>query len=75
MSILDGFDVVEVPRTFSIAEVRVLKNKLSFNVSAACIAAMREDDAKRDEVFHCGQYWGEEAQNHWSWEQSARNTN
>lgn len=35
MSILDGFDVVEVPRTFSIAEVRVLKNKLSFNVSAA----------------------------------------
>lgn len=35
MSILDGFDVVEVPRTFSIAEVRVLKNKISFNVSAA----------------------------------------
>ena len=35
MSILDDFDVVEVPRTFSIAEVRVLKNKISFNVSAA----------------------------------------
>lgn len=35
MSILDGFDVVEVPRTFSIAEVKILKNKLSFNVSAA----------------------------------------
>lgn len=35
MSILDGFDVIEVPRTFSIAEVRVLKNKISFNISAA----------------------------------------
>lgn len=35
MSILDGFEVIEVPRTFSIAEVRVLKNKISFNVSAA----------------------------------------
>lgn len=35
MSVLDNFDVVEVPRTFSIAEVRVLKNKISFNVSAA----------------------------------------
>ena len=37
MSILDDFDVVEVPRTFSIAEVRVLKNKISFNVSAASV--------------------------------------
>lgn len=35
MSILDGFEVIEVPRTFSIAEVRVLKNKISFNISAA----------------------------------------
>lgn len=35
MSILDDFDVIEVPRTFSIAEVRILKNKISFNVSAA----------------------------------------
>lgn len=35
MSILDDFDVIEVPRTFSIAEVRILKNKISFNISAA----------------------------------------
>lgn len=35
MSVLDRFEVMEVPRTFSIAEVRLLKNRLSFNLSAA----------------------------------------
>lgn len=30
MLILDNFDVVGVPRTFSIAEVRILKNRISF---------------------------------------------
>lgn len=35
MSILDNFDVVGVPRTFSIAEVRILKNRLSFNLATA----------------------------------------
>lgn len=35
MSVLDRFDVIEVPRTFSIAEVKVLKNKVSFNLSTA----------------------------------------
>ena len=35
MSILDNFDVIGVPRTFSIAEVRILKNRLSFNLAAA----------------------------------------
>ena len=35
MSILDNFDVVSVPRTFSIAEVRILKNRISFNLSTA----------------------------------------
>ena len=35
MSILDGFEVLEVPRTFSIAEVNILKNKISFNMAAA----------------------------------------
>lgn len=35
MSILDHFDVVSVPRTFSIAEVRILKNRISFNLSTA----------------------------------------
>ena len=34
-SVLEGFRVLEVPRTFSIAEVRVLKNKLSFNMTTA----------------------------------------
>lgn len=35
MSILDNFDVVGVPRTFSIAEVRILKNRISFNLATA----------------------------------------
>ena len=35
MSVLDNFEIVSVPRTFSIAEVKVLKNKLSFNVITA----------------------------------------
>lgn len=35
MSILDNFDVIGVPRTFSIAEVRILKNRLSFNLATA----------------------------------------
>ena len=35
MSILDGFDVVKATRTFSISEVRVLKNRVSFNVCSA----------------------------------------
>lgn len=35
MSILDNFDVVGVPRTFSIAEVRILKNRISFNMPTA----------------------------------------
>ena len=35
MSILDGFDVVAVPRTFSISEIRILKNRISFNLSTA----------------------------------------
>lgn len=35
MSVLDNFDVVGVPRTFSIAEVRILKNRLSFNLATA----------------------------------------
>lgn len=35
MSILDDFDVVGVPRTFSIAEVRILKNRISFNLATA----------------------------------------
>lgn len=35
MSVLDQFDVIEVPRTFSIAEVKVLKNRVSFNLSTA----------------------------------------
>ncbi len=35
MSILDNFEVFEVSRTFSVAEVNVLKNKISFNVAAA----------------------------------------
>lgn len=34
-NILDNFEVVEVPRNFSIAEVRILKNGISFNLSAA----------------------------------------
>ena len=34
-SILDNFEVIEVPRNSSIAEVRVLKNGISFNLSAA----------------------------------------
>ena len=34
MSILDNFEVLEVPRTFSIAEVKIMKNKISFNMSA-----------------------------------------
>lgn len=34
-SILENFEVIEVPRNFSIAEVRVLKNGISFNLSAA----------------------------------------
>lgn len=36
MSILDNFDVVGVPRTFSIAEVRILKNRISFKRGSAC---------------------------------------
>ena len=35
MSILDNFDVVGVQRTFSIAEVRILKNRISFNIATA----------------------------------------
>ncbi len=35
MSILDQFDVVEVPRTYSVAEIRILKNRISFNMSTA----------------------------------------
>lgn len=35
MSILDNFEVFEVSRTFSVAEVHVLKNKISFNIPAA----------------------------------------
>lgn len=35
MGILDNFDVVGVPRTFSIAEVRILKNRISFNLATA----------------------------------------
>ena len=35
LSILDNFDVVGVPRTFSVAEVRVLKNRVSFNFATA----------------------------------------
>lgn len=35
MSVLDNFDVVGVPRTFSIAEVRILKNRISFNFATA----------------------------------------
>lgn len=35
MSILDNFEVVEVPRTYSVAQVRVLKNRISFNMSTA----------------------------------------
>lgn len=35
MSILDNFEVFEVSRTFSVAEVRILKNKISFNIPAA----------------------------------------
>lgn len=35
MSILDNFNVYEAARSFSIAEVNVLKNKISFNISAA----------------------------------------
>ena len=34
-SILDDFQVLEVPRTFSIAEVKIMKNKISFNVMTA----------------------------------------
>lgn len=35
MSILDNFDVIGVPRTFSVAEVRILKNRISFNLATA----------------------------------------
>ena len=35
MGILDNFEVFEVSRTFSVAEVHVLKSKISFNISAA----------------------------------------
>lgn len=35
MSVLDNFEVFEVGKTFSVAEVHVLKNKISFNISAA----------------------------------------
>lgn len=35
MSILDEFDVLEVPQRFSIAELRVMKNNLSFNLYTA----------------------------------------
>ncbi len=35
MGVLDGFHVLEVPRTFSIAEAKVLRNKISFNIAAA----------------------------------------
>ena len=35
MSVLDRFEVVEVPRTFSIAEARILKNRVSFNLCTA----------------------------------------
>lgn len=35
MNILDNFEVFEVGRTFSVAEVNVLKNKISFNIAAA----------------------------------------
>ena len=34
MGILDNFEVFEVSRTFSVAEVHVLKSKISFNISA-----------------------------------------
>lgn len=35
MSVLDGFVELVVPRTYSIAEVRILKNRISFNRSTA----------------------------------------
>lgn len=35
MSVLDNFDVIEAPRTYSIAEVRILKNRISFNIATA----------------------------------------
>lgn len=35
MSILENFDVVGVPRTFSVAEVRIMRNGLSFNIATA----------------------------------------
>lgn len=35
MNILDNFEVFQVARSFSIAEVNVLKNKISFNIHAA----------------------------------------
>lgn len=76
MSILDNFDVVGVPCTFSIAEVRILKNRISFNLATAsdcaavyqqrqnadCVAALCQRNAERDEVLYIGFYERRKAQ-------------